>query len=133
MFKKGMKVTGTYMRETQVTGTVYAADNQTVWIESGEYMYTCPIASVSVVEKKAKKHVVINEGISGSRYVTNLENGRYIKRNELLIEVIGTEQVTDKTVRIYGRYIDSGEAYSENKRSSTIIQTYSRTNIRQAI
>lgn len=93
------------------------------------------IASEKVVVKVVakKKYVVINEGISGSQHVTRVEVGRFIQRDGLLIEITGTERVTEKTVRIYGRYIDSGEAYSENKRSHTIIQTYARNNIRMAM
>lgn len=91
------------------------------------------IASEKVVVAPKKKHVVINEGISGSQHVTRVEVGRFIQRDGLLIEVTGTERITEKTVRIYGRYIDSGETYSENKRSHTIIQTYARNNIRMAM
>lgn len=131
--KKGTKVTGVYMGQP-VTGEVYSANETTVWIEVGEMMCTCPIETVKEVKvSPEKKHVVINEGVSGSQYVTKVESGLFIKRDGLLIEITGTERITDKTVRIYGRYIDSGETYSENKRSHTIIHTYSRNNIRMAM
>lgn len=131
--KKGTKVTGTYMGQ-KVTGEVYNINETTVWISVSEMMCTCPIETVKEVKAATtKKHVVINESVSGSQYVTKVDAGLFIKRDGLLIEVTGTERITDKTVRIYGKYLDSGESYSENKRSHTIIHTYSRNNIRYAI
>lgn len=48
--KKGMKVTGEYMRERQVTGEVYHVDAHTVWIATGEEMFTCPIETVNLID-----------------------------------------------------------------------------------